>query len=87
MTDRVQSIQAILNKFSIQDAIIAGSSEIKRELEIQEKLVSMAIGIDDYSNHRAATRLGELRTLHLDAVDRIQVHLHALHLLLILLRG
>ena len=75
MTDRVQSIQAILNEVaSIQDAIIAGSSEIKRELEKSKKklvkygdrelMITQIIG--------AATRLGELRTLHLDAVDRIQ---------------
>ena len=75
MTDRVQSIQAILNEVaSIQDAIIAGSSEIKRELEKSKKklvkygdrelMITQIIG--------AATRLGELRTLHIDAVDRIQ---------------
>ena len=75
MTDRVESIQGILNLVaSIQDAIIAGSSEIKRELEKARKrlvksgdrelMVTQIVG--------AATRLGELRTLHNDAVQRIQ---------------
>jgi len=75
MRDRVESIQSILNEVaSIQDAIIAGSSEVKRELEKAKKrlvkygdrelMVTQIIG--------AANRLGELRTLHLDAVSRIQ---------------
>ena len=75
MRDRVESIQSILNEVaSIQDAIIAGSSEIKRELEKAKKklvkygdrelMVTQIIG--------AANRLGELRSLHLDAVNRIQ---------------
>ena len=75
MTDRVQSIQSILNEVaSIQDAIIAGSLELKRELEKSKKklikygdrdlMITQIVG--------AATRIGELRTLHLDAVDRIQ---------------
>tara|TARA_B000000441_G_C21624900_1_gene279851 strand:- start:9 stop:638 length:630 start_codon:yes stop_codon:yes gene_type:complete len=75
MRDRVESIQSILNEVaSIQDAIIAGSSEVKRELEKAKKklvkygdrelMVTQIIG--------AANRLGELRTLHLDAVNRIQ---------------
>jgi len=75
MRDRVESIQGILNEVaSIQDAIIAGSSEIKRELEKARKrlvksgdrelMATQIIG--------AATRLGELRTLHNDAVQRIQ---------------
>ena len=38
MRDRVESIQSILNEVaSIQDAIIAGSSEVKRELEKAKK--------------------------------------------------
>ncbi len=75
MRDRVESIQSILNEVaSIQDAIIAGSSEVKRELEKARKklvkygdrelMVTQIIG--------AANRLGELRTLHIDAVSRIQ---------------
>ena len=75
MRDRVESIQSILNEVaSIQDAIIAGSSEVKRELEKAKKklvkygdrelMVTQIVG--------AANRLGELRTLHLDAVNRIQ---------------
>ena len=75
MRERVESIQSILNEVaSIQDAIIAGSSEVKRELEKAKKklvkygdrelMVTQIIG--------AANRLGELRTLHLDAVNRIQ---------------
>ena len=75
MRDRVESIQSILNEVaSIQDAIIAGSSEIKRELEKAKKklvkygdrelMITQIIG--------AANRLGELRSLHLDAVNRIQ---------------
>ena len=75
MRDRVDSIQGILNEVaSIQDAIIAGSSEVKRDLERARKklvksgdrelMVTQIIG--------AATRLGELRALHIDAVQRIQ---------------
>lgn len=75
MGDRVESIQSILNEVaSIQDAIIAGSSEVKRDLQKAKKklvkygdrelMVTQIIG--------AANRLGELRALHLDAVNRIQ---------------
>ena len=75
MKDRVESIQGVLNEVaSIQDAIIAGSSEIKRDLEKSRKrlvksgdrelMVTQIIG--------AASRLGELRALHNDAVQRIQ---------------
>tara|TARA_B110001452_G_C15225628_1_gene424791 strand:+ start:888 stop:1514 length:627 start_codon:yes stop_codon:yes gene_type:complete len=75
MRDRVESVQSILNEVaSIQDAIIAGSLEVKRELEKAQKkmikggdretMVTQIIG--------SANRLGELRSLHIDAVDRIQ---------------
>ncbi|MBA88294.1 MAG: hypothetical protein CMB16_03390 [Euryarchaeota archaeon] len=75
MSDRVNSVQATLNEVaSIQDAIIAGSLDVKKELEKAKKrlvkygdrdlMVTQIIG--------SATRLGELRTLHLDAVNRIQ---------------
>ena len=75
MRDRVEAVQSILNEVaSIHDAIIAGSLEVKRELEKAQKrmtrngdrelMVTQIIG--------AAGRLGELRSLHLDAVSRIQ---------------
>ncbi|MAH90459.1 MAG: hypothetical protein CMA11_01670 [Euryarchaeota archaeon] len=75
MRDRVESIQTILNEVSsIQDAIVAGASEVKRELDKAKKrlmkygdrelMVTQIIG--------AATRLGELRILHLDSAKRIQ---------------
>ena len=75
MSDRVESVQKILNEVaSIQDAIIAGSLEVKKELEKAKKrlvkygdkelMATQIIG--------SATRLGELRILHLDAVQRIQ---------------
>ena len=75
MSDRVNSVQATLNEVaSIQDAIIAGSLDVKKELEKAKKrlvkygdrdlMVTQIIG--------SATRLGELKTLHLDAVNRIQ---------------
>tara|TARA_B100001094_G_scaffold291648_1_gene310242 strand:+ start:2374 stop:3006 length:633 start_codon:yes stop_codon:yes gene_type:complete len=75
MHDRVDAVQHILNEVaSIQDAIIAGSSELKKDLErARRKLVkhgdrkmmtTQIIG--------AANRLGELRILHLDAVNRTQ---------------
>ena len=75
MRSRAESIQAILNEVaSIQDAIIAGASEVKRDLTKAKKklvkygdrelMVTQIIG--------SATRLGELRSLHNDAVDRIQ---------------
>ena len=75
MRERVEAVQSILNEVaSIHDAIIAGSLEVKRELEKAQKkmtrngdrelMVTQIIG--------AAGRLGELRSLHLDAVSRIQ---------------
>ena len=75
MRERVEAVQSILNEVaSIQDAIIAGSLEVKRELEKAQKrmtkygdrelMVTQIIG--------AASRLGELRSLHNDAVHRIQ---------------
>jgi hypothetical protein len=75
MQDRVDSVQNILNEVaSIQDAIIAGSSEVKKDLEKarrklvkygdKEMMTTQIIG--------AANRLGELRILHLDAVNRTQ---------------
>ena len=75
MRERVESIQTILNEVaSIQDAIIAGASEVMRDLAKAKKklvkygdrelMVTQIIG--------SATRLGELRSLHNDAVDRIQ---------------
>ena len=61
-------------RLQVSKIIIAGSSEVKRELEKAKKklvkygdrelMVTQIIG--------AANRLGELRTLHLDAVSRIQ---------------
>jgi hypothetical protein len=76
MRERVEAVQAILNEVaSIQDAIIAGSSEVKKELEkAQKKMVKsgdrelMATQVIG-----AAGRLGELRSLHSDAVHRIQI--------------
>lgn len=75
MRDRVEAVQTILNEVaSIQDAIVAGASEVKRELEkAKKKLVKT--GDRDYMATQiigSATRLGELRSLHLDAVNRIQ---------------
>ena len=75
MSDRVESVQTILTEVaSIQDAIIAGSLEVKKELEKAKKrlvkygdkelMATQIIG--------SATRLGELRILHLAAVQRIQ---------------
>ena len=75
MRERVEVVQSTLNEVaSIQDAIIAGSLEVKRELEKAQKrmtkygdrelMVTQIIG--------AASRLGELRSLHNDAVHRIQ---------------
>jgi len=75
MRERVEAVQAILNEVaSIQDAIIAGSSEVKKELEKAQKrmvksgdrelMATQIIG--------AAGRLGELRMLHYDAVHRVQ---------------
>ena len=75
MRERVEAVQVILNEVaSIQDAIIAGSSEVKKELERAQKrmvksgdrelMATQIIG--------AAGRLGELRSLHSDAVHRVQ---------------
>ena len=75
MRERVEAVQAILNEVaSIQDAIIAGASEVKRELEKSKKKM-VKTGDRDFMATQiigSATRLGELRILHLDAVKRIQ---------------
>lgn len=75
MRDRVESVQAILNEVaSIQDAIVAGASEVKRELEKSKKKL-VKTGDHDFMTTQiigSATRLGELRILHEDAVKRIQ---------------
>tara|TARA_B100001113_G_C21073398_1_gene606558 strand:+ start:712 stop:1329 length:618 start_codon:yes stop_codon:yes gene_type:complete len=75
MKDRVESVQKILNEVSsIQDAIVAGSSEVMKELEKSRK--KLVKGGDRETMVAqilaAAGRLGELRTLHLDSVSRIQ---------------
>ncbi|MBT4066600.1 MAG: hypothetical protein HOE76_05210 [Euryarchaeota archaeon] len=75
MSDRVEAVQQILNEVaSIQDAIIAGSSEVKRELEKAKKRLVKGGDRELMSTQiiGAATRLGELRALHNDAARRIQ---------------
>ncbi|MDC0557377.1 hypothetical protein OAO34_06285 [Candidatus Poseidoniaceae archaeon] len=75
MRERVEAVQAILNEVaSIQDAIVAGASEVKRELEKSKKRM-VKTGDREFMATQiigSATRLGELRILHLDAVNRIQ---------------
>ena len=75
MRDRVESVQKTLNEVaSIQDAIIAGSLEVKKELEkARKKMIKNSDG--DWMSTQiigAAARLGELRSLHIDAVKTIQ---------------
>lgn len=78
MRNRVESIQKTLFEVaSVQDAIIAGSLNVKKSLsKAQKKLVksgersAMKEEILD-----AAKRLGELRKLHDEAAERIQVTL------------
>ncbi len=75
MRERVNEVHGMLVEVaSIQDAIIAGSTEVKRELEKARRRLSksgdrdaMRLSILD-----VAARLGELRQLHTDAVSRIQ---------------
>jgi len=75
MRERVNEVHGMLVEVaSIQDAIIAGSTEVKRELEKARRRLSksgdrdaMRLSILD-----VAARLGELRQLHNDAVSRIQ---------------
>jgi hypothetical protein len=75
MHERVNEVHGMLVEVaSIQDAIIAGSTEVKRELEKARRRLSksgdrdaMRLSILD-----VAARLGELRQLHNDAVSRIQ---------------
>ena len=75
MRDRVEAVQSILNEVaSIQDAIIAGAAEVKRELEKSKKKL-VKTGDREFMTTQiigSANRLGELRTLHIDAVKRIQ---------------
>ena len=75
MKDRVESVQKILNEVSsIQDAIVAGSSEVLRELEKSRKRMLKNGDREAMVNQIIATssRLGELRALHLESVTRIQ---------------
>ena len=73
--ERVSEVHGMLVEVAlIQDAIIAGSTEVKRELEKARRRLTkngdreaMRLSIID-----VATRLGELRQLHFDAVSRIQ---------------
>jgi len=75
MRERVNEVHGMLVEVAaIQDAIIAGSTEVKRELEKARRRLSkngdrdaMRLSIID-----VATRLGELRQLHSDAESRIQ---------------
>jgi len=75
MKDRVESVQKILNEVSsIQDAIVAGSSEVLKELERSRKKLVKGGDRQTMVTQILATaaRLGELRTLHMDSVARIQ---------------
>ncbi len=75
MKDRVESVQKILNEVSsIQDAIVAGSSEVLKELERSRKKLVKGGDRETMVTQILATaaRLGELRTLHMDSVARIQ---------------
>ena len=75
MRERVNEVHDMLVEVaSIQDAIIAGSTEVKRELEKARRRLSksgdrdaMRLSILD-----VAARLGEMRQLHADVVSRIQ---------------
>ena len=62
MSDRVEAVQQILNEVaSIQDAIIAGSSEVKRELEKAKNNLLMAkthfLNALEEANRRNASQL------------------------------
>jgi len=75
MKDRVESVQKTLNEVSsIQDAIVAGSSEVLKELERSRKKLVKGGDRQTMVTQILATaaRLGELRTLHMDSVARIQ---------------
>lgn len=75
MRERVNEVHDMLVEVaSIQDAIIAGSTEVKRELEKARRRLSksgdrdaMRLSILD-----VAARLGEMRQLHADVESRIQ---------------
>lgn len=75
MRERVNEVHDMLFEVAaIQDAIIAGSTEVKRELEKARRRLSksgdrdaMRLSILD-----VAARLGEMRQLHADVVSRIQ---------------
>lgn len=75
MHERVNEVHGMLVEVaSIQDAIIAGSTEVKRELEKARRRLSKSGDRDAMrmSILDVAARLGELRQLHNDAVSRIQ---------------
>ncbi|MDP6869245.1 MAG: hypothetical protein QGI21_00520 [Candidatus Poseidoniaceae archaeon] len=75
LRSRLEDVQDTLVEIaSIQDAIIAGSIEVRKELEKASKKhtrhpdrESMIVTIID-----TATRLGELKKLHNDAIARLQ---------------
>ena len=75
MRDRVEAVQDILNEVaSIQDAISAGSTEVRKDLERARKELVKNGDREMMSTQiiGAANRLGELRLLHLDSVKRTQ---------------
>ena len=75
MRDRVNAVQSVLSDVaSIQDAIIAGSIETRRELNKAKKRLVKSGDREQMKVQILSTagRLGELRTLHKDAVSRLQ---------------
>ena len=75
MRERVDAIQkTLIEVASIQDAIIAGSLEVKKGLSRAQKKLNKGGSHSDMKTEilESAKRLGELRKLHNDAVARIQ---------------
>tara|TARA_B100001996_G_scaffold379783_1_gene366077 strand:+ start:3145 stop:3780 length:636 start_codon:yes stop_codon:yes gene_type:complete len=75
MRERVEAIQkTLIEVASIQDAIIAGSLEVKKGLSRAQKKLNKGGSHSDMKTEilESAKRLGELRKLHNDAVARIQ---------------
>ena len=75
MRERVEAIQkTLIEVASIQDAIIAGSLEVKKGLSRAQKKMNKGGSHSDMKTVilESAKRLGELRKLHNDAVARIQ---------------
>jgi len=75
MRARTDAAQETLNEVaSVQDAIIAGSTEVKRSLDKAQKRMRRGGNREEMADQiiEAAARLGELKKLHEKVIDKLQ---------------